>query len=1440
MRRSSGNGTVSNGAGSDASGQHQPLAANACNNATSRAGLLNGGRPAPAPHLTRRARGGGGASAAATVAAGPHSKPAVAATKGGDAGGAYGRSLRVGLLTLAAVWVVSFGAMFLTIQQPAAQHPRPEQHPRRMKSKASSDHWHPQAPRQDGGSNNNVLSKLKQLRVDPALGRQRLRQVEEVAERNLADVWTKAEQWEAKMLERGMEIERNVMEKAEKFEEMAVDAVRGGAGHGGGGMLRGVGGAAHPPTNAGPPTKKNKSGGGISTNKADANNKRAPGSRPRWEYGDTGYHQRADLAALAQVRQPIAITTQASDTMDAANDFIDMRDLTATLPFANPDGGAWKQGWDVEPTPLDPANPLQVFVIPHAHCDPGWIKTFDDYFRSQTSGILTSVYNALRKDKRRKFIWAEISYFEWWWREQDKATQEETRKLVASGQLEFVTGGWVQPDEANTQRYAIEVQLQEGHDWLRQTFGEDVIPKYGWSIDPFGYSPTMADILKDYGFEGMLIQRVHYAVKKELAQRKHLEFMWRQTYDETGQQDIFTHVMPFYSYDVPHTCGPDPSVCCQFDFARLDRGYGGCPWHKEPQRISPSNVAERARLLLDQYQKKASLYRSNVVLAPLGDDFRYRTDEEAENQYVNYQKIMDYLNDNVQGVQIQFGTLSGYFNAVRGKFKPPVLKGSFFTYADRDEDYWSGYFTSRVFDKALDRKLEQVLYAASAMGASAEEMREPRRSLSLFQHHDGVTGTAKDHVVEDYARYMRNAIDTVQKWMSSQVQTRAENESLRSCWKSKAPRSLGHFACDVSQPTFVFNPLPVDQSCGETIIPPHETVQAMLPCEKAGSENAAASAITFDPATGMMTHPLKEEWMVWKVQRGGAYLFFPGKMAEYLKETGEQVTIEEGGFVVSTSKWKRTIIEKRIPDDSGEGTATVFDFIFKTKLETDNEEWFVRFTAPIANDGIFHTDLNGANFDTHHFRADLPIQSQVFPMPTLASIEDSSQRFTVLSEHAQGTASLQNGSIDVWLDRRLRRDDERGLGQGVRDNVLTRTRLRLLLETENYDSNPSTEFEISKLCKRMWDELNHPLEVFGTPKGNGRANEGGGVSPEAIVEAAKKLYNIDASGGGNVVPFVYMVHKRVDDFKHAIDSLRKSDFPKESVPLIVSHDGHVPEMVEYVETLKAEFNVIEIFHPHACYDHPKSFPGDAAELNEGYAGDTYGNPRSSWATCAKHHWTWMMKHVFDELEFDSKITADEMFIMEEDYVVSPSIYETVTQGLYLASKNPNYFGVVLDITDGGLHRERGNQGGQDWHEITFRTGPMVIGRKTWQKIVNAKEEFCNRDEYNWDWSVVWLANKNLIPYKVLAPSIAQVQHIGLDGMHVNNEEATTKAGKRDKAKLQRAAANWHIPQPFHGSGIVHVGGATKPMPGKPNGGFGHPKDHEHCLRILGPTWLKEA
>lgn len=37
-------------------------------------------------------------------------------------------------------------------------------------------------------------------------------------------------------------------------------------------------------------------------------------------------------------------------------------------------------------------------------------------------------------------------------------------------------------------------------------------------------------------------------------------------------------------------------------------------------------------------------------------------------------------------------------------------------------------------------------------------LQNARRALSLFQHHDGITGTARDHVVKDYARQMMDAL----------------------------------------------------------------------------------------------------------------------------------------------------------------------------------------------------------------------------------------------------------------------------------------------------------------------------------------------------------------------------------------------------------------------------------------------------------------------------------------------------------------------------------------------------------------------------------------------------------------------------------------------------------------------------------------------------------
>ncbi|KAK9117011.1 hypothetical protein Sjap_015958 [Stephania japonica] len=913
---------------------------------------------------------------------------------------------------------------------------------------------------------------------------------------------------------------------------------------------------------------------------------------------------------------------------------ITTKELYERIEFLDVDGGPWTQGWRVgyKGDEWD-AEKLKVFVVPHSHNDPGWKWTVDEYYHRQSRHILDTIVDVLSKDTRRKFIWEEMSYLEKWWRDASENKKESFANLVKNGQLEIVGGGWVMNDEANSHYFAIIEQMIEGNMWLNETIG--FIPKNAWAIDPFGYSATMAYLLRRMGFENMLIQRTHYEVKKELSRQKNLEYIWRQSWDVEESTDIFVHMMPFYSYDIPHTCGPEPAICCQFDFARMRSfAYELCPWRLHPAEVNQDNVQEQALKLLDQYKKKSTLYRTNTLLVPLGDDFRYVSIDEAEAQFRNYQLLFDYINSNPNlNAEAKFGTLEDYYQTLRDEAERinysrpgeigsgqiggfPSLSGDFFTYADRQQDYWSGYYVSRPFFKAVDRVLEQTLRAAEMMVALllgycqrptcekfptsfSYKLTAARRNLALFQHHDGVTGTAKDHVVEDYGTRMHTSLQDLQVFMSKAVETLLgvhheklekdpsifEPEQVRSRYDVQpVHRTLSPPEGSAHSVVF-FNPLEQTRdeivmvvvnkvgvtvldsnwSCVKSQISPewqHDNDkistgrhrlywQVSVPpmglqtfyiangfagCEKAipaklkfltdsssfscppsyacskieGNEAEIRNqqqTLTFGVKLGLLQKiknkegaetTVGEEIDMYSSVGSGAYLFRPNGEARPIIHAGGQILISEGPLVQELFSYPKTTWEKTPVSHSTRlynAVNTIQELIIEKEYhvelnghEFNDKELIVRFKTDLDSRKVFYSDLNGFQMSRRETYDKIPLQGNYYPMPSLAFLQASGgQRFSVHSRQSLGVASLKSGWLEIMLDRRLTRDDGRGLGQGVMDNRPMNVVFHIIRESavsapSNPESTTSLPLNPSLLSHRVGAHLNYPMHAFITRK----------------------------------------------------------------------------------------------------------------------------------------------------------------------------------------------------------------------------------------------------------------------------------------------------------------------------------------------------------------------
>lgn len=110
---------------------------------------------------------------------------------------------------------------------------------------------------------------------------------------------------------------------------------------------------------------------------------------------------------------------------------------------------------------------------------------------------------------------------------------------------------------------------------------------------------------------------------------------------------------------------------------------------------------------------------------------------------------------------------------VEGNAKLSIKRDDFFPYSDCEHCFWTGYLTSRAGFKRLERVASSFLLAARQIESMLDytgnvdpfQCEKPFHELEdasgVAQHHDGVSGTAKQHVTNDYSKRLQRGIDGV-------------------------------------------------------------------------------------------------------------------------------------------------------------------------------------------------------------------------------------------------------------------------------------------------------------------------------------------------------------------------------------------------------------------------------------------------------------------------------------------------------------------------------------------------------------------------------------------------------------------------------------------------------------------------------------------------------
>lgn len=139
-------------------------------------------------------------------------------------------------------------------------------------------------------------------------------------------------------------------------------------------------------------------------------------------------------------------------------------------------------------------------------------------------------------------------------------------------------------------------------------------------------------------------------------------------------------------------------------------------------------------------------------------------------------------------------------------------------------------------------------------------------------------------------------------------------------------------------------------------------------------------------------------------------------------------------------------------------------------------ELFMRLTTDVDNGDVFYTDSNCFQMQRRVRLKNLGPETNYYPLTCMMYVQDTKQRMSLVVAHAHGGSSLENGWMEVMLERRSMYDDSRGLGEGVIDNRPTLSKFWLILEERLHNSEAISRPTL--LSQHVSNALSNPPPLF--------------------------------------------------------------------------------------------------------------------------------------------------------------------------------------------------------------------------------------------------------------------------------------------------------------------------------------------------------------------------